>query len=303
MKNITTLALFLAGAAFIALTSAAAQPAPAPVMAPPAPDFSKVEIKATDLGHGLTELVGGGGNITLAVGSDGIIMVDTEFAPLHDKIKAAIAKISPLPVKFVINTHYHVDHTEGNAAFVKEGAVTVAHANVVQHLLHPANGKPAPKEQIPEQTYNTLGTEVKIPGQTAELVYVPDAHTDGDTMVFWPAANVISTGDVVASGQYPNIDVPGGGGIDGMIAGANFVIAHSDANTKIVPGHGPLTDRTHVIAYAKMLKTARDIIAKAKAKGMTEDQVVQAHLLASLDKTWKDPVADRFPKLIYRSLK
>jgi len=144
---------------------------------------------------------------------------------------------------------------------------------------------------------------VKIPGQAAELVHFENAHTDGDTIVFWPAANVISTGDIVSSANYPNIDVASGGGIDGMIAGAQFVIDHSDAKTKIVPGHGPVTDKRGVIAYRNMLKTARTRIAAAKKKGMSEDDAVK--VVADLDKKWAAPGPNppRFPRLVYESIK
>jgi len=282
-----------------------------PASAQQGPDFSKTVIQATDLGHGLTALAGTGGNITVAVGSDAIIMVDTEYAPLHDKIKAKVAELSPLPIRYVIDTHYHGDHTGGNEAFAKDGAIIVAHENVAKRMADPppgANGQPgtpAPKDALPVQTYSGQGTEVKIPGQRAELVHLPNVHTDGDTIVFWPDANVISTGDIVSSASYPNIDVAVGGGIDGMITGTDFIIAHSDANTKIVPGHGPVTDKKGVIAYRGMLKTARDLIAKAKAKGMTEDQVQNANLLADLNKKWLpqgSAMASRFPVLVYRSL-
>jgi glyoxylase-like metal-dependent hydrolase (beta-lactamase superfamily II) len=274
-------------------------------------DFSKVEIQSTDLGHNMYALAGSGGNITIAVGSDGILMVDTEFAPLHDKIKAKIASLSPLPIKFIINTHYHGDHTGGNAGFAKDGVLIVAHENVAKRMSNPppgANGQPgtpAPKGALPVQSYSGQGTEVKIPGQAAELVHMENAHTDGDTLVFWPAANVISTGDIVSSANYPNIDVASGGGIDGMIAGTDFVIAHADAKTEIVPGHGPVTDKKGVIAYRNMLKTARDRIARAKKKGMSEDDMVKANLLADLDKKWAapGPTPPRFQRLVYESLK
>ena len=130
---------------------------------------------------------------------------------------------------------------------------------------------------------------MKVGGVTADLVHPAPAHTDGDSIVFWRAADVISTGDIVGSAAYPNIDVAVGGGIDGMIAGATYVIDHSDANTKIVPGHGPVTDRAGVMAYRAMLQTARDRIAKAKADGQTEDQVATGTLLAGLDTKWKPP--------------
>jgi len=185
MNKFSLLTASIAGAAFLAVV---------PVAAQQGPDFSKVEIQATDLGHGLTALAGAGGNITIAVGNDGIIMVDTEYAPLHDKIKAAIAKLSPLPVKYVIITHYHGDHTNGNEAFAKEGAIVVAHENVAKRMANPppgANGQPgtpAPKGALPVQSYSGQGTEVSIGGQKAELVHFENAHTDGDAIVFWPAS-------------------------------------------------------------------------------------------------------------------
>ena len=293
----------LVGAAFLGLVPAAGQQGP---------DYSKVETQATDLGHGLTALAGAGGNITVAVGTDGVIIVDTEFAPLHDKIKAAIAKLSPLPVKYAVNTHYHGDHTGGNAAFAKDGTIVVAHENVAKRMANPppgANGQlgiPAPKDAMPVQTYSGQATEVSVDGQKAELVYFKNAHTNGDTIVFWPAADVVSTGDIIEIGTYPAIDMTVGGGIDGMIAGTDFVIAHSDANTKIVPGHGPVTNKVGVIGYREMLSTARMKIATAKANGMSEQQVVDAHLLADLDKKWAPQGATQssvFATKVYRSIK
>ncbi len=274
-------------------------------------DFSKVDITSTDLGHDMYALAGSGGNITLAVGTDGILMVDTEFAPLHDKIKAKIASISPLPVKFIINTHYHGDHTGGNEAFAKEGVIIMAHENVGKRMSNPppgANGQPgtpAPKGALPVQSYSGQGTEVKVQGQTAELVHFETAHTDGDSFVFWPAANVISTGDIVSSTNYPNIDVAAGGGIDGMIAGAQYVVDHSDARTKIVPGHGPVTDRKGVMTYIAMLKSARSIAAAAKKKGMSEDDMMKSNLFTALNKKWAAPGPNppRFPRLVYESVK
>jgi glyoxylase-like metal-dependent hydrolase (beta-lactamase superfamily II) len=147
---------------------------------------------------------------------------------------------------------------------------------------------------------------VKVQGQTAELVHVENAHTDGDTVVFWPAADVISTGDITHKPGYPNIDTAVGGGIDGMIAATDFILAHADAKTKIVPGHGDVTDKAGIIAYRKMLMTARARIAKAKASGMSEDQVAKANLMPDLDKDWKLPgngASERFPVNVYRSLK
>ena len=273
-------------------------------------DYSKVEEVVTPLGHNMYALTGSGGNTTIAVGSDSIIVVDTQFAPLYDKIRAKIASLSPLPVKYVILTHYHGDHIGGAAPFAKDGATLVSTAQLAVRMKSPppgANGQPgtpAPDDAIPKQTYTGADYQVKISDVTADLHHPAPAHTDGDSIVVWKAADVISTGDIVGSAAYPNIDVVVGGGIDGMIAGATWVIDHSDANTKIVPGHGPVTDKNGVIAYRAMLQTARDRIAKAKADGQSEDQVANGPLLADIDAKWKPGTApSRFPRLVYQSVK
>jgi cyclase len=230
---------------------------------------------------------------------------------VYPKLKAAIGQISSLPVKYLINTHYHGDHTGGNADFAHDGATIVAQVNVAKRLQNPppgANGqpgRPAPAEAIPTKTYTTHLT-ISVQGQRAELTHVPNAHTDGDTVVYFPAANVISTGDIVSSQSYPNIDVAVGGGIDGMIAGAREVLRMGNADTKIVPGHGHLTDKAGVREYLSMLETARRLIAKEIAAGKTEDQMMADKPLAALDVKWAaagGPFVARFPRLVYESLK
>ena len=227
------------------------------------------------------------GCTTIAVGSDGIIVVDTQFPALYDKIRAAIRQISPLPVRFVINTHAHGDHTGANANFAKEGAIIVAHENVLKAMSHPATGAPVPRDAWPVQTYSGQGTEVKVAGQRVELVHVENAHTDGDTIVFFPDADVIATGDTMHRPGYPSVDAPGSGNsTDGMIAAAAFTVDHSDAKTRIVPGHGQVMDKAGAKSFRDMLVTARAILRKDIARGMSEDQVVAARPLAALDKVW-----------------
>jgi len=290
MKTITFVTILLAGSCM----------AIGPASAQRSFDYSKVEEKPVDLGHGLTAIIPTSddpamaiGCTTVAVGSDGIIVVDTQFPALYDKIKAQIAKLSPLPVKYVINTHAHGDHTGANANFSADGAIIVAHENVLRAMSHPppgANGQPGipvPKAAWPVQTYTGQGTEVNIGGQRAELVHVEHAHTDGDTLIFFPDADVIATGDTMHRPGYPSVDAPGSGNsTDGMIAAASFIVDHSDAKTKIVPGHGQVTDRAGAIAFRNMLVTAKARLAKDIASGMTEEQVVAANPLADLDKVW-----------------
>jgi cyclase len=291
MKTIIFAAFLLSGSALV-FSPAAAQRA--------AFDYSKVEEKPVDLGHGLYAIIPTSddpamaiGCTTVAVGTDGIMVVDTQFPALYDKIKAQIAKISPLPVKYVINTHAHGDHTGGNADFAADGAIMVAHENVLKAMSSPppgANGQPGtptPKAAWPVQTYSGQGTEVKIGGQRAELVHVEHAHTDGDTIIFFPDADVIATGDTMHKPGYPSVDAPGSGNsTDGMIAAASFIVDHADARTKIVPGHGQVTDKAGAIAFRNMLVTAKARLAEDIAKGMSEDQVVAANPLADLDKIW-----------------
>ncbi len=261
-----------------------------------APDFSKVEIKTTDLGNKTYMLEGQGGNITVAVGSDGIIMVDTQFAPLHDKIKAAIAKISPLPVKYVINTHYHGDHVDGNALFHKEGATIVAHDNLrirmaagTTNLLNGNKVPPAPADAIPTQTYQVGDMKVQVGGRTAELNHVINAHTDGDTWVYFADANVLALGDTFSNGRYPNIDWSNGGGIDGMVLANERYLQAANEDTKIVPGHGPLATKANLREFTLMLIEVRDRVKKLYDDGKSEKDVLAADPLADLNKKWAQP--------------
>ena len=300
----------LAAFATAMLLGGAAIAQQAPPAAPPPPDFSKVEIKTTDLGDKVYMLEGQGGNITIAVGDDGIIMVDGEFAPLHDKIKAAIAKISPLPVKFVINTHFHGDHTGGNEPFAKDGAVIVAHANVKARLaagttngLTGAKVPPAPADALPTKTY-TDSTRIVLKGRVAELKHIANAHTDGDTYVWFKTANVLSTGDTFTNGRYPNIDFANGGNIKGMIAATDIYLKMVNPKTRIVPGHGPIADKAALTDYRTMLITARDRMAKLVKDGKSEDDVVAAKPFADLDAKWAptELASTNFIRVVYHSL-
>src|SRR3954463_15249617 len=192
----------IALAATLLAATAHAQQAPATPPAAPFIDWEKIQIKTTDLGNNTYMLEGQGGNITIAVGSDGIIMVDSQFAPLSDKINAAIKAISPVPVKYLVNTHFHGDHTGGNANFAKDGATVVAHDNIRVRLaagtVSGLTGQmvaPVPGEGLPKQTYYGGSFTLEAGGRKAQLTHVANAHTDGDTWVYFPDANVLATGD------------------------------------------------------------------------------------------------------------
>jgi glyoxylase-like metal-dependent hydrolase (beta-lactamase superfamily II) len=281
-----------------------------PAAAPPPPDFSKVEIKTTDLGDDVYMLEGQGGNITVAVAKDGIIMVDGQFAPLHDKIKAAVATISNLPIKYLINTHYHGDHTGGNESFAKDGATIVAQINVKNRLaagttngLTGVKTPPAPQGALPSDTYTNF-SKIRLRGRVADLKHIANAHTDGDTYIWFKTANVLSTGDTFTNGRYPNIDFANGGNIKGMIAATDAYLKLVNAKSRIVPGHGPIADKAALVEYRTILMTARDRMTKLVKDGKSEDDVVAAKPFADLDAKWAptELASKNFIRVVYHSL-
>ena len=281
-----------------------------PAASPPPPDFSKVEIKITDLGDNIHMLEGQGGNITVAVAKDGIIVVDSEFAPLHDKIKAAIATISKLPIKYLIDTHYHADHTGGNELFAKDGAIIVAQDNVKKRLeegttngLTGARTPAAPKGALPSDTYTNF-SKISLSGRVADLKHIANAHTDGDTYVWFKTANVLSTGDTFTNGRYPNIDFANGGNINGMITATDAYLKLTNARSRIVPGHGPLADRAALVAYRMMLVTARERMAALVKQGKSEAEVIVAKPFADLNVKWAptELAGTNFVRVVYHSL-
>jgi len=280
---------------------------------PVGPDYSKIAVKTTDLGHRTYMLEGAGGNVTVAVGDDGIIMVDGQFAPMHDKLKAAIAAISPLPIKYLVNTHHHGDHTGGNAAFAADGAVVVSHVNVRNYLaagttVNTTGAKvpPVPQAGLPSQTYDGLtGPVLEVKGRKAVLMHPEHAHTGGDTYVFFADANVLSTGDTFVNGRYPNSDWLNGGNIKGMIAATDTYLSFVNDDTKIVPGHGPLGNKTDLTAFNAMLKLTRDRMLALIKEGKSEDDIYAAKPYADLDGKYgaNEQAAKNFMRVMYHSLK
>src|ERR1700694_1576141 len=285
----------------------AQQPAASP---PPPVDFSKVEIKTTDLGDNCYMLEGAGGNITVAVSKAGIIMVDGQYAPLHDKIKAAIEAISKQPIKYLINTHFHSDHTGGNELFARDGVTIISQISVRNRLaagtsdgLTGAKTLPAPQAALPSDTYTNF-SKIRLTGRVADLKHIANAHTDGDTYVWFKTANVLSTGDTFTNRRYPNIDFANGGHINGMIAASDAYLKLTNARTRIVPGHGPLADRAALMEYRTMLVTARDRMTKLVREGKSEDDVVAAKPFADLDAKWapSELASQNFIRVVYHSL-
>ena len=273
-------------------------------------DYSKVEIKTTKLSNNLYTLEGSGGMIGVVVGNDGVFMVDTQFAPLSDKLIAAIRKLTNAPIKFVVNTHVHPDHTGGNENLAKTGATLLARPQLRERLAHPAPGAngqpgtPAPAGALPVLTYDSTIT-FHMNGEEIQAIPIRAAHTDGDTLVRFVNNDVIMTGDFYRSLGYPNIDRANGGSMRGMLEGLAQIVAMAGPKTKIVPGHGDTVDRTAVQWHRDMMMAVRDNVAKLEAQGKTLAEVVAAKPTAEFDA--KVPSAattsERFIGQLYAEIK
>lgn len=269
------------------------------------PDFSNVEITAVHVAGFVYMLQGQGGNIGLVVGEDGPFVIDDQFAPLSEKIQRAITAITPMPVKFIMNTHWHGDHTGGNENFGQAGALIVAHQNV-RKRMNPAefqdlmgNSNQAPPDALPVVTF-TDQVNFFWNGGRIHVIHVASAHTDGDAIVHLMHDNVLHMGDTFFNGRYPFIDTNSGGDVDGMIEAANLGLELSNSATKIIPGHGDLGTPEDLRAYRDMLVTVRDRIRIMKNDGKTEDEVVTAHPTADLDAEW-GANAERFVRAVYQT--
>jgi cyclase len=276
----------------------------------PQPDFSKVEIKPTRISNTFYTLEGQGGTIGVLVGPDGIFMVDSQFAPLSQKIAAAIHQISSQPIRFMVNTHVHPDHTGGNENFAKMGATIFSRDELRWRLAHPApgaNGAPgvaAPAAALPVVTYEGPVT-IHMDGEDVHLIPIPRAHTDGDTLVYFPSNDVLMTGDYFRSIQYPNIDRANGGSLNGMLEGLSITIGMAGPNTKIIPGHGPTVDRAALTAHRDMILVVRDKVAALVQQGKTVEEVLAAKPTSDYDSIvpGASTTSERFVRQLYAELK
>lgn len=264
-------------------------------------DFSDVEIKTTEVAGGVYMLEGSGGNIGLSVGEDGAFVIDDQFAPLNEKITAAIAAVTDKPVKFVLNTHHHGDHTGGNEAFGESGAYIVAQDNVRKHLE--ADESKSPAAALPIITFSQTITFFWN-GHEIHIFHPENAHTDGDAIVYFRDINVIHMGDAFFSGRYPYIDVPGGGSLQGYIAALETAVTLVDNETKIIPGHGPLSAKTDLEALLAVLKDVRMRVQALIDAGLDEDAAVAAKPLTDLNEKWSWRFIDgeRMTRIAYQSL-
>jgi glyoxylase-like metal-dependent hydrolase (beta-lactamase superfamily II) len=273
-------------------------------------DFSATEIKTTKVADNFYTLEGQGGMIGVLAGPDGVFMVDAQYAQLTDKIVAAIKKVTPNPIRYMVNTHVHPDHTGGNENLGKMGVTIFSREQLRYRLANPnpgangAPGSPAPAAALPVVTYDQKVT-LHMNGEVIELIPIRNAHTDGDTLVHFVNHDILMTGDYYRSIQYPNIDRANGGSLPGLVDALNAVVANAGPNTKIVPGHGPVVDRAAVSAHVAMVIAVRDKVAAMVREGKTQEQVVAAKPTADFDAKVQQPAAtgERFVGQLYAELK
>ena len=277
-------------------------------------DFSKVQIKASKVSGNIYMLEGQGGNIAASVGEDGIVIVDDEFAPLAEKIQATLKGlgITDKPVRFVINTHYHGDHSGGNAPFANSGSTVIAQDNVRKRLISggiAGNGgsmkmenKPAERAALPIITFGHDVT-VHLNGEDIRALHFPSGHTDGDAIIFFPKNNVVHMGDDFVRYGFPFIDVASGGSVQGMIDGLEKASAQLPADVKVIPGHGALSNLDDVRSYVKMLKDTSAVVQKAIDEHKTLEQMKQEKILSAWEKWSNDFLSsDAFIETLYNSL-
>lgn len=275
-------------------------------------DFSAVEIKAVAVAGGVSMLTGAGGNMGVSTGSDGVFLIDDQFAPLTEKIVKAIGTLAgkDVPVRFVLNTHLHGDHTGGNENLGKSGSVIVAHDNVRKRMsveqfseFFKRSTPPAPKAALPIVTFSSDLT-FHMNDDEIHVFHVDPAHTDGDAVVHFKNANVFHMGDLFFSGTYPYVDISAGGSVIGILSAAERVLALANENSRIIPGHGPLSGRKELLEYRDMLTTSIDRIRPFVTSGKSLEEIKAAEPLKDLDGTWGNGFikGEQYIEFVYKSL-
>ena len=273
-------------------------------------NFDKVEIQAEKLADHVWVLYGAGGNMGLCAGPDGGLLIDDQYAPLSAKIQKAVKATSGQDVRMVVNTHWHGDHAGGNENLANAGALLIAHDRVRARLVEGQDNKffnakipPAAAKALPVITFND-STTLHMNGETVVVFHVKPSHTDGDAMVWFTKANVLHMGDTFFNGLYPVIDLESGGSVDGMIAAADLALARTGTDTKIIPGHGKVTDKVRLKEYRDMLAGIRAAVAKLVAEKKTLEQAIAAKPTAPWDAVWGNGFIkpELFVKVVYNDL-
>ena len=269
--------------------------------------FANVQIKSTKVTNNIHMLTGQGGNLGAFIGKDGTFLIDDQFAPLSDKIVAKLKQLGGDTPKFLINTHFHGDHSGGNENFGKKGALIVSHHNVRKRLkwgyeIKAFNNKtgPAPEKALPVMTFDSQ-MHFHLNGDNVQAIHVPKAHTDGDSFIHFKKANVIHAGDLFFNGFYPFLDANNGGSFKGLIAAIKKMLALSNGNTKIIPGHGPLANKKDLQTYLAMLEGVNKNFSQFKAQGLSNAQVKAKKPLKSLEQRWGNGIftSDKWIDVIY----
>jgi glyoxylase-like metal-dependent hydrolase (beta-lactamase superfamily II) len=303
MRSGSIRSLLAALAACVAAAAQAQQP-------PQQQDFSKVEIRTTQLSQNFYILEGQGGTISVLTGPDGVLLVDSQFAPLTERLLAAIRQITDRPIRFLVDTHVHPDHTGGNENFAKLGAVIFARDQLRARLEHPgaaadgSPGTPAPARALPVVTYDAPVT-IHIDGEDVRLIPIRVAHTDGDTVVSFPAHDILAVGDIFRSVGYPYCDLSSGGSLPGMIDGLGTLIGLTGPKTRVVPGHGAITDRGGLVAQRDLILAVRARVATLVAEDKSIEEVIAAKPTADYDAQVPQGAqsAERFLRWVYAEVK
>ena len=271
-------------------------------------DYSKVEVKATKVAGNVYMLEGAGGNIGVSVGDDGLLIVDDQFAPLADKIRAALKGLADKKLRFILNTHWHGDHTGGNVAFGPEATI-IAQDNVRKRLATEQKltafnmtVPPSPKEALPVITFNN-SLSVHFNGEDIRAIHYPQGHTDGDSVIFFSASNVVHLGDDFFAGRFPFVDLESGGSVEGLTRNIGEIIGKIPAGAKLIPGHGPISTIDDLKSYHRMLQQTTEIVRGKIAAGKTVDQIKTEGLPAEWEPWGTGFIkTDRWVETIYKSL-
>jgi cyclase len=257
------------------------------------PDWSKTAVEDRDLGHGVHMLESYGGNIGVLAGEQGVLLIDAEWPELNDKVRAAVARISRKPVRYVVNTHWHWDHAGGDADFARLGALIISSQETHDYIVaaqkaNEATSGPYVRDPagVPALATGAGTQRMYLAGQTIEIIHAPPAHTNGDLIVHFVEADIVQTGDTFFHGFYPDIDFEHGGTIDGMIGFYDTFYRLCGAHTRVIPGHGPVATREDIRTYQAMLREVRARVARGIAAGMSEEALIKSHPLDDLDKVW-----------------